>query len=479
VPKGIGTSLIIKDCKVTVWREKRDITNPLRHAIRALRNLALAPKSRSWHSIGVPRSRDDDRKLAGKLGHFKRLRRIAALLSFLHSVGCERDKAHNRELHFDDYVLLALLWMFNPLIDSLSTLQRLSDLDEVRKKLQVKRFSMGSFSESCRVFEPAMLKQVVEQLAGELHPVGRQEMFRDLPHLVTLVDGTALRTLRSVVEAMWLPPTDCKPEHRTHAWKLHLQFEVDHHVPTQWELTDARGEGASDEKNVLRRHLLPGHTYVMDRNYAQFRLFNEIHAIGSSYVCRVRDNSVYQVVESRPLSKEGEQAGVIGDQIVRMGISSRKEAQPDHLIRLVCVKITPHKKRGKTHGGTAGPDSDGILRIATDLLDPPAQVIGFLYEYRWTLEVFIRFFKQILGCRHLLSTKQEGIEIQVYAAIICCMLINILTGRKPNKWMVTLMSLYLAGWASDADVLRELNKPDNRGVKLRAKYELWKKLGVE
>ena len=98
---------------------------------------------------------------------------------------------------------------------------------------------------------------------------------------------------------------------------------------------------------------------------------------------------------------------------------------------------------------------------------------------RWTLEIFIRFFKQILGCRHLLSTKPEGIEIQIYAAIICCMLLNILTGSKPNKWMLTLMSLYLAGWASDNDVRRELNKPNNKGIKLRAKDELWKKLGVD
>jgi len=58
------------------------------------------------------------------------------------------------------------------------------------------------------------------------------------------------------------------------------------------------------------------------------------------------------------------------------------------------------------------------------------------------------------------------------------MLVNILTGRKPDKWMVTLMGLYLNGWASDDDVLRELNKPDNRGIKLRAKDQLWKKLGV-
>ena len=400
------------------------------------------------------------------------------MLGFLHQSGCARDKAGNRELHFDDYVLLVLLWMFNPMIDSLATLQRLSDLEEVQKKLNIKRFSLGSFSESCRVFDPSMLRQVAEQLAGELAPVGRQEMFKDLPHVLTLVDGTALRTLRSIVEAMWLPGTDGKDIHRTHAWKLHLHFDVDHHVPTQWELTDARGAGASDEKNVLRRRLAAGHTYVMDRGYAQFRLFNEINHLGSSYVCRVRDNSVYEVVEDRPLSRADVAAGVISDQVVRMGMASKPDDRPDHLLRLVCVKATPHKKRGKTGGGTSGPGSDGTLRIATNLLEAPAQVVAFVYAYRWTLEVFIRFFKQILGCRHLLSTRREGIEIQIYAAIICCMLVNILTGKKPNKWMVTLLSLYLAGWASDQDVLRELNKPDNKGIKLRAKDALWKKLGV-
>ena len=42
-------------------------------------------------------------------------------------------------------------------------------------------------------------------------------------------------------------------------------------------------------------------------------------------------------------------------------------------------------------------------------------------------------FKQLLGCRHLLSTKQNGVEIQTYIAIIACLLILIHTGRAPNE----------------------------------------------
>jgi hypothetical protein len=386
---------------------------------------------------------------------FKQLRRVADLLSFLHDNGCERDRAGNRELHFDDYVLLVLLYLFNPLIDSMRTLQQVADLPEMRERLGVKRFSLGSFSESCRVFDPALLQSVAGQL----------------------VDSTVIQTLCTVTEAMFLPLSGGR---HSHAWRLHLGLDVDHHVPSQWEITDPRNTGKSDEKNALRRSLTAGHTYVMDRWYAQFVLWNDIKAAGSSYVCRVRDNSVYEVVEDRPLSQAARDAGVISDRVVRIGLSKKPAERADHPTRLICVRCTPHQKRGKgkKYGvGQTGPTSDGVLRIVTDLPDVPAEVIAFLYHYRWTIEVFFRFLKQILGCRHLLSTKQEGIQIQVYAAVICCLLLNQLTGRKPTKWMVTLMALYLQGLATDADVLKELNRPDNSGVKLRAKDQLWKKLG--
>jgi hypothetical protein len=412
-----------------------------------------------------------------ELRGFKQLRRVANLLRGLHDSGCARDAAGNRELHFDDYVILLLLFLFNPMIDSMRELQRVAGLDEVRKKLGIRRFSLGSFSESCRVFEPARLQGVIAQLASRLHPVGRREMFRDLPHVIELVDGTILDTLCTVTRAMYVTRVDGS---RQHAFKLHLGFEVDRHVPTaRFAVTDARGAGDSDERAVLRKRIQPGHTYVMDRGYAQFQLFNEVHAVGSSYVCRVRDNTApTAVVRDNPLSDADRDAGVLSDRVVTLGKRSAASGTCDHPVRLVCVTTTPHAKRGKYKGGTSGPASDGVLRIATDLPDDvPAHVIAFLFRARWTIEVFIRFFKQTLGCRHLLSTKEQGVEIQVYAAVIACMMLNTLTGKKPGKWMVTLMSLYLAGWASEADVLRELTRPDHTGVKRAAKDEIWKKLG--
>jgi len=415
----------------------------------------------------------------GDIRGMRQLRRVAGLLSFLHDAGCGRDKAGNRGLHYDDYVLLVLLYLFNPLIDSMRLLQQVADLPEVQKRLGIKRFSLGSFSESCRVFEPAMLQRVVDQLAAGLRPVGRHELLSHLPGTLTLVDSTVIHTLCTVAEAVFLPLRDGTGRHR-HAWRLHLHLDVDRHVPAAWELTDARNTGKSDEKDVLRRKLAPGHTYVMDRWYAQFTLWNDVRAAGSSYVCRVRDNSAYAVLHDRPLGRAALDAGVISDQVVEIGLSKKPSERADHPTRLVCVRCTPHRKRGKGKakgGGQTGPTSDGVLRIVTDLPDVPAEVVAFLYQYRWTIEVFFRFLKQVLGCRHLLSTRREGVQIQVYAAVICCLLLNTLTGRKPTKWTVTLMALYLQGLATEQDVLRELTKPDHTGVKLRAKDELWKKLG--
>ncbi len=146
----------------------------------------------------------------------------------------------------------------------------------------------------------------------------------------------------------------------------------------------------------------------------------------------------------------------------------------DHPVRLVCVKCTPHEKRGKTkdsagHSSTAGPTSDGTLRIVTDLSEVPAEIVAFLYEYRWTIEVFIRFFKQLLGNKHLLSTHSEGIQIQIAAGLICCMLMNILTGVKPTKRLLLTLNYYLSGWATLAEVQREIEEERARQARAEAK----------
>jgi hypothetical protein len=307
---------------------------------------------------------------------FKYFKQLTPLFEGLHNDGCVRDHAHNRALHFDHYCALLLLGLFNPILGSLRALQQASELDKVQKLLGCARTSLGSLAEASHVFDPALLQGIIGDLAGQLAPHASDPRLKDFRHLITLVDGTLLKALPQIAEAMWLT-TRTGAVH--HAWRLHTHFELDKHVPVRMDLTNGRNSGSSDEKYVLRQHLQADHCYVMDRWYAQFTLFNDIHRAESSYVCRLRDNSVFAVKEERPLSATAVAANVVRDVVVDLGSSSKANKRPNHPIRLVLVKVRPHEKRSHRKGNTGAGPSDGILRIATDLLDVPAEIIALIY----------------------------------------------------------------------------------------------------
>ncbi|MFM7864465.1 MAG: transposase, partial [Planctomycetaceae bacterium] len=94
----------------------------------------------------------------------------------------------------------------------------------------------------------------------------------------------------------------------------------------------------------------------------------------------------------------------MSDQLISLG-SENAKSRPNHPMRLVVIKAEPHKSKGRPGKGSTGQNCDGFLRIVTNLLDVPAEIIAILYQYRWTIEIFFRYFKHLLGCRHLLSAK--------------------------------------------------------------------------
>jgi hypothetical protein len=392
--------------------------------------------------MAAPESALGERDLAG----LKYLDRLLPLLERLHEVGCARDRAGNRKLHYDQYCLLVLLTLFNPVVRSLRALQQASTLRKVQRRLGCPRTSLGSLSEATAVFDPARLEGIIGELLAEV-PRARSIAGDQVPHVLTAVDGSVVRTIASLAEAAYL--TDKNGQ--THcAWRFHTHFEIDRGVPVRMEVTTARNSGKTDEKNHLRSRLEPDRCYVLDRWFAEFALFNDIVRAQSSYVCRIRDNSnLSDVVDQRPLSDAARQAGVIGDAVIRLGYQTKR---PDHPVRVVQVATTPHRKRGGRKGGTAGPSSDGVIRIATNLLDVPAEVIADTYRHRWLIELFFRFFKHVLGCRHLLSRDPAGLQIQAYCAIIACLLIHLLTGGRPTLRSYEMVCWYLSSWA-DLDEL--------------------------
>ena len=96
--------------------------------------------------------------------------------------------------------------------------------------------------------------------------------------------------------------------------------------------------------------------------------------------------------------------------------------------------------------------------LGTDQMDLAADLVALAYRFRWSVELFFRWLKCILGCRHLLGESLSGVTIQVDVALIASLLVTLWTGRKPTKRTFEMFCLYFTGWASAEELQRHIEQ---------------------
>jgi hypothetical protein len=363
---------------------------------------------------------------ADQLQGFRYLDHFRPLFDCLRPCAADRDRAGNRQLFFDQYTCLLLLYFFTPALTSLRGLQQATALRKVQQRLGIGRTSRGSLSEAAAVFDPELLRPIIADLAGRAAPVvtGREA---DALRGLTAVDGSLLPALPRMAWALWT-------DDRHRAAKVHLHFDILKGVPADATVTAA----ACSEPAQLRAALRPGRLYVLDRGYASYQLFRDILDAGSSFLGRLKEDTAFAVRQERPVPAAAAAAGVIRDVVAgKLGTDHHKDVvgRPVRLVWVATGKARP--------GGT--PE---VLLLATDRLELGAELVALGYKYRWWVELFFRWLKCVLGCRHLLSASAGGVAIQVYVALIASLLISLWTGHRPTKRTFEMLCLYFSGWAS-------------------------------
>ena len=348
---------------------------------------------------------------------------------------CAVDRAGNRTFFYDQYLGLLLLYFFTPTLTSLRGLQQAATLAKVQKELGLpKAPGLGTLSAAARDFDPDLLRPILAELADRAVPVVDGREAEALAGLVA-VDGSVFRALPKMVWALWMDAA-----HR--GVKLHLHFDVFKGVPVQATLTPA----ACSEIAEMEKALVAGRLYVQDRGYACSGLLGNILRAGSSFIGRLKEDAAFTLDHERPVSAAARQAGVVRDVVARrLGTDHHKDeiGQP---VRLVWVRTGRARADGQPE----------VLLLCTDRLELGAELVALGYKYRWWVELFFRWLKCILGCRHLLSTDQGGITIQVYAALIASLLVSLCTARKPSKRTFEMLCFFFAGWATAEELQRHL-----------------------
>jgi len=143
--------------------------------------------------------------------------------------------------------------------------------------------------------------------------------------------------------------------------------------------------------------------------------------------------------------------------IVRLGCESVRDdlKQPVRVIQLKTTEQTQYSSHTLPERGIKKPEKSLISTETSNLSD---EGIALIYKCKWQREIFFRFFKHILRCRHLLSYCDNGIELEIYDDIIAWLLIALYTGRKPTKRKYEMFCCYLSGYADEEELTAHIER---------------------
>ena len=271
-----------------------------------------------------------------------------------------------RRLHIGDYLSLFLLGLANPVARTLRGIVAASGLPGVQEKMGVPKVSLGSFSETQHLLEPALLENLFASLAGELPDL------RALPQ--------SLRTERwmardsSLFPALprmaWALYGGGREGFINNAVRLHVSFDLLKDAPARLQTTP----GKTCERATLRQEIecKPGGAYVGDRYFGEhYGFFAQLSEKGCRYLIRVIDHGTEPTIEEElPVSEEDAQSGILRQAWVRLG--SKKNRTQSERLRYIWLR------------GITGQ----ILHLVTNL--PPEKLhaadAALLYKKRWPFD---------------------------------------------------------------------------------------------
>ncbi|MCH7808606.1 MAG: hypothetical protein IIB60_05225 [Planctomycetes bacterium] len=113
------------------------------HHKRSRHNFTCAGGRRSAYFLrGKPKTNPTSKRKTYKVSSSSTTL-LMPVLEKLHDHACERDRAGNRKLHYDQYAALILLYFFNPIVTSLPGIVQAGELHKGQRMLKCSRAALG------------------------------------------------------------------------------------------------------------------------------------------------------------------------------------------------------------------------------------------------------------------------------------------------------------------------------------------------
>lgn len=362
----------------------------------------------------------------------------------------------NRDLFADHLLVAHLVAFLSPALKGLRHIEQVFNHAGARKRFGLPRVPKSTLSDAQAVFDPQLLDAIIADLRTRVPTLPHDPRLDELLNTLTAVDGTFFSMAPRVAWALYTKPngTPRQPQKQTQRGNIRvdLHFNVLSGIPEQTVLTDGR----TPEYRTLEAHLRAGRFYVLDRAYHCYETLAAILAAESDFLVRLRGDMQFEVLEEHPLSAAERCAQVTAFQTVRVNGERGRRALGDRPLKL--LELTG--------------DDGKPMRLLTNRVDLDAEVIGLAYRHRWQIELFFRWLKCTVNFRHFFSESENGVALQIGAAVIGTLLIALLIEGRPSSYDYSMMVNVMSGLVPlDQETLQIMQRRREE----RARAAAWQK----
>lgn len=284
----------------------------------------------------------------------------------------------SKKLFFKDFTK-KLLFSFIYQVSSLRNLSIELQTNEVCKDLSLEYTPFSTLKDGFNRFDSIHYKTIFENLVKHL-PLFKVSYLEEMG-IFKVIDGTLLPTL---LHMSWTKYRKTK-----NAFKLHVSFELNRMIPTEFW----RGTGNSCERSMFLKMIQSGITYIADKGYFSFDLVQRVIQIQAFFILRVKENMLFDKQENLKIDSNMP----VCFKNVSDSIGVFKNDPNQNKLRLIQFQV-----------------GESCFMIATNRFDLSTLNSIILYAYRWQIELFFKYLKRTLNGIHLFNHSENGVEIQFY-----------------------------------------------------------------
>jgi len=211
--------------------------------------------------------------------------------------------------------------------------------------------------------------------------------------------------------------------------KVHMLTDVHADTPQFVKISEAK----MHDKNFLQYlNLAGGSMIVFDKAYNYYLQFAKWTGTGVNFVCRLKDNSKYEVLGDLLFEKmlrkdefgvyKVEHIHIMYTETVEINVEGKKKTKKSKQQKTLCLRLVWYKD-----------DQGRKYKFITNNWDITHKEVALLYKNRWSIETCFKKIKQNFQLIYFYSDTENGIKTQVWCTLIAYLLLQVVQTKTDSE----------------------------------------------